>query len=89
VKKELLTELIEDFFAFSGENEGLDYTMQDFIGYLNAKKGIIRRDMSTIPGKKGNRFTDIYRNNAAGTYVPVRQGIYQKSSPGQSFADCR
>lgn len=65
MKKELLTELIEDLCAFSGENEGHDYTMQDFIGYLNAKKGFANRDMSAMHGKKGNSFTDIYRNNAS------------------------
>jgi DNA-binding MarR family transcriptional regulator len=64
IKKEILTELIEDLFVFSEENKGKDYMIQDFLGFLNLKEGRKNVAMRKIGGKKENHFTVNYKNEA-------------------------
>jgi DNA-binding MarR family transcriptional regulator len=62
-KNEILTTLINHFFSFDAEMENHEeYSMDEFIGYLNAKSGEPELDMREISGENKGWFKDEYRN---------------------------
>jgi MarR family transcriptional regulator, lower aerobic nicotinate degradation pathway regulator len=64
-KSEILTTLINHFFAFDAEkgSQG-EYSIDEFIGYLNAKSGSRDMEIREISGDKDAWLTDKYRNSA-------------------------
>jgi DNA-binding MarR family transcriptional regulator len=62
-KSEILTTLIENFFSFDAEMDNHEeYSIDEFIGYLNAKSGSKELEMREISGEKKEWFKDEYRN---------------------------
>jgi DNA-binding MarR family transcriptional regulator len=65
-KSEILTTLITHFFSFDaekGNNE--EYSIDEFIGYLNAKSGSQELVMREISGENKGWFKDEYRNTTS------------------------
>jgi DNA-binding MarR family transcriptional regulator len=65
-KSEILTTLITRFFSFDdemGKNE--EYSIDEFIGYLNAKSGSQELTMREISGENKGWFKDEYRNTTS------------------------
>jgi len=65
-KSEILTTLITHFFSFDaemGNNE--EYSIDEFIGYLNAKSGSQELAMREISGENKGLFKDEYRNTTS------------------------
>lgn len=65
-KSEIITTLITNFFAFDaemGNNE--EYSIDEFIGYLNAKSGSPELAMREISGENKGWFKDEYRNTTS------------------------
>ena len=66
-KSEILTTLINHFFSFDTEKGNQEeYSMDEFIGYLNSKTGTRDRklEMREISGDNDDWLTDEYRNEA-------------------------
>jgi DNA-binding MarR family transcriptional regulator len=64
-KSEILTTLINHFFAFDAERgEKEEYSMDEFLGYLNSKAESKEMEMREISGDKEAWLTDEYRNEA-------------------------
>ena len=66
-KSEILTTLIKHFFSFDTEKGNQEeYSMDEFIGYLNLKTGTRNRklEMREISGDNDDWLTDEYRNEA-------------------------
>jgi DNA-binding MarR family transcriptional regulator len=62
-KSEILTTLIDRFFSFDAEmGNHEEYSMDEFLGYLNAKSGCQELDMRDISGENKGLFTEEYRN---------------------------
>jgi DNA-binding MarR family transcriptional regulator len=62
-KSEILTTLIDRFFSFDAEmGNHEEYSIDEFIGYLNAKSGIEDLAMREISGENKEWFKDEYRN---------------------------
>lgn len=62
-KSEILTTLINHFFSFDAEKGNQEeYSLEDFIGYLNAKSGSQGLVMREISGEKKEWFKNEYRN---------------------------
>jgi DNA-binding MarR family transcriptional regulator len=62
-KSEILTTLINHFFSFDYEmGSREEYSIDEFIGYLNAKSGIQELAMREISGENKEWFKDEYRN---------------------------
>jgi DNA-binding MarR family transcriptional regulator len=62
-KNEILTTLIDRFFSFDAENGNRDeYSMEDFIGYLNSKSGSRELPMREISGENKGLIGDKYSN---------------------------
>ena len=62
-KSEILTTLIESFFLFDAEKGNREeYSMNEFLGYLNARSGGEELEMREISGEKKGWFKDEYRN---------------------------
>jgi len=62
-KSEILTTLINNFFSFDaqmGNHE--EYSMDEFLGYLNAKSGCQDLEMREISGENKGLFSDEYSN---------------------------
>jgi DNA-binding MarR family transcriptional regulator len=62
-KSEIVTTLITDFFSFDAEMGNHDeYSMDEFLGYLNAKSGGQELEMREISGENKGLFNNEYRN---------------------------
>jgi DNA-binding MarR family transcriptional regulator len=62
-KSEILTTLITNFFSFDNEmGNHEEYSMEEFIGYLNAKSGGQELKMREISGEDTGWVNDEYRN---------------------------
>ena len=65
-KSEILTTLINHFFSFDAEKGNHEeYSIDEFIGYLNAKSGSQELAMREISGENKGWFKDEYRNTAS------------------------
>jgi len=65
-KSEILTTLINQFFSFDAEKGNHEeYSIDEFIGYLNAKSGLKELEIRKISGEKKEWFNDEYRNTAS------------------------
>jgi DNA-binding MarR family transcriptional regulator len=65
-KSEILTTLINNFFSFDAEKgKPEEYSMDEFIGYLNAKSDNKELEMREISGKDKDWFKDKYSNTAS------------------------
>lgn len=65
-KKKVLIEIIEQLFAFDVENQSNEkYSMNDFIGYLNAKYKPNDLEMRKIEGEKEKWIKEDYRDREA------------------------
>lgn len=65
-KSEILTTLINQFFSFDAEKGNHEeYSMDEFIGYLNAKSGSPELAMREISGENKGWFKDEYRNTTS------------------------
>jgi DNA-binding MarR family transcriptional regulator len=65
-KSEILTTLINQFFSFDSEKGNHEeYSLDEFIGYLNAKSGSQELAMREISGENKGWFKDEYRNTAS------------------------
>jgi DNA-binding MarR family transcriptional regulator len=65
-KSEILTTLITNFFSFEAEKGNHEeYSMDEFIGYLNAKSESQELEMREISGKNKEWFKDEYRNTTS------------------------
>jgi DNA-binding MarR family transcriptional regulator len=64
-KSEILTTLINQFFSFDAEKVSHEeYSLDEFMGYLNAKSGSQELAMREISGENKGWFMDEYRNTA-------------------------
>jgi DNA-binding MarR family transcriptional regulator len=62
-KSEILTTLIKDFFSFDAEmGNREEYSIDDFLGYLNARSDSEELEMREISGENKGWFNDEYRN---------------------------
>jgi DNA-binding MarR family transcriptional regulator len=62
-KSEILTTLIDNFFSFDSEMGNHDeYSIDEFLGYLNARSGGEELEMREISGENKGWFKDEYRN---------------------------
>lgn len=62
-KNEILTSLINHFFAFDAERgQREEYSLDEFMGYLNAKSGNRELSMREISGENRALIKDEYRN---------------------------
>jgi DNA-binding MarR family transcriptional regulator len=65
-KSEILTTLITDFFSFDTEmGNHEEYSMDDFMGYLNSKSGVQELEMREISGENKEWLKDEYRNTTS------------------------
>jgi DNA-binding MarR family transcriptional regulator len=65
-KSEILTTLINHFFSFDAEKVNQkEYSMDEFIGYLNAKSERQELGMREISGENKGWFRDEYRNTTS------------------------
>jgi DNA-binding MarR family transcriptional regulator len=65
-KNEILTTLINHFFSFDAEKGNQEeYSIDEFIGYLNAKSGGQELAMREISGENKGWFKDEYRNTTS------------------------
>ena len=65
-KSEILTTLINQFFSFDAEKGNREeYSIDEFIGYLNAKSGLKDLEIRKISGENKEWFNDEYRNTAS------------------------
>jgi len=65
-KSEILTTLIDRFFSFDSEmGNQEEYSMEEFLGYLNEKSGREELTMREISGENRGWFKDEYRNTAS------------------------
>jgi len=65
-KSEILTTLITHFFSFDAEKgNDEEYSLDEFIGYLNAKSGSQELGMREISGENKGWFKDEYRNTTS------------------------
>jgi DNA-binding MarR family transcriptional regulator len=65
-KSEILTTLINHFFSFDAEKGNHEeYSIDEFIGYLNAKSGSQELAMREISGENKGWFKDEYRNTTS------------------------
>jgi DNA-binding MarR family transcriptional regulator len=65
-KSEILTTLINQFFSFDAEKGSReDYSLDEFIGYLNARSGLKELEIRKISGENKEWFNDAYRNTAS------------------------
>ena len=64
-KSEILTTLINRFFSFDAEKGNHeDYSMDEFIGYLNSKSGSKELKIRKISGKKNKWLKDEQRSTS-------------------------
>jgi DNA-binding MarR family transcriptional regulator len=62
-KSEILTTLIDNFFSFDSEmGNQEEYSMAEFLGYLNERSGGEELKMREISGENKGWFNDEYRN---------------------------
>jgi len=62
-KSEILTTLINHFFSFDAERgEHEEYSMDEFIGYLNSKSGPKEMEMRKVSGENTNWLGNEYRS---------------------------
>jgi DNA-binding MarR family transcriptional regulator len=80
-KSEILTTLITHFFSFDAEKGNPEeYSIDEFIGYLNAKSGSQELVMREISGENKGWFKDEYRNTASDiSILIVLMNRYAKS----------
>jgi len=65
-KSEILTTLINQFFSFDAEKGNHEeYSMDEFIGYLNSKSGSQELAIREISGENKGWFKDEYRNTTS------------------------
>jgi DNA-binding MarR family transcriptional regulator len=65
-KSEILTTLITNFFSFDAEKGNHEeYSIDEFIGYLNSKSGRQELVMREISGENKGWFKDEYRNTTS------------------------
>jgi len=65
-KSEILTTLINQFFSFDAEKGNHEeYSIDEFIGYLNAKSGLKELEIRKLSGENKEWFNDEYRNTAS------------------------
>jgi len=64
-KSEILTTLINHFFSFDAERgEHEEYSIDEFIGYLNSKSGTKEMKMRKVSGENTNFLNDEYRSTS-------------------------
>ena len=64
-KNEILTTLINHFFSFDAERgEHEEYSMDEFIGYLNSKSGTKEMEMRKVSGEKTDWLRDEFRSTS-------------------------
>ncbi|MCU0462224.1 MAG: MarR family winged helix-turn-helix transcriptional regulator [Bacteroidales bacterium] len=80
-KSEILITLINHFFSFDSEKGNPEeYSIDEFIGYLNAKSGSQELMMREISGENKEWFKDEYRNTASDiSILIVLMNRYAKS----------
>lgn len=80
-KSEILTTLINKFFSFDAERSNHDeYSLDEFIGYLNSKSVSQELVMREISGENKEWFKDEYRNSASDiSILIVLMNRYAKS----------
>jgi len=80
-KSEILTTLITHFFSFDAEKGNPDeYSIDEFIGYLNSKSDCQELVMREISGENKGWFRDEYRNAASDiSILIVLMNRYAKS----------
>jgi len=65
-KSEILTTLINNFFSFDNEiGNHEEYSMNEFLGYLNAKSDRQELEMREMSGENKDWFKDEFRNTAS------------------------
>ena len=65
-KSEILTTLINHFFSFDAEKGNQEeYSIDEFIGYLNAKSGTKELEIRKISGENKEWFKDEYRSTTS------------------------
>jgi len=65
-KSEILTTLITHFFSFDAEKGNLEeYSLGEFLGYLNSKSVSQELAMREISGENKGWFKDEYRNTTS------------------------
>jgi len=65
-KNEILTTLVNHFFSFDAEKGNQEeYSIEEFIGYLNAKHSSQGLEIRKISGENKKWLTDEYRNTAS------------------------
>jgi len=65
-KSEILTNLIDNFFSFDSEmGNREEYSMDEFLGYLNARSGVQELEMREISGENIGWIKDEYRNTTS------------------------
>ena len=63
VDKKIITELIEEIYNFDAEFQSdSEFTMTDFVGYLNSKTGKLNIDKRKIAGEEQNPMFGTYDN---------------------------
>ena len=80
-KSEILTTLVTQFFSFDAERDNHEeYSLNEFIGYLNVKSGSQELVMREISGENKEWFKDEYRNVASDiSILIVLMNRYAKS----------
>ena len=64
-KSEILTTLINHFFSFDAERgEHEEYSMDEFIGYLNSKSGTKEMEMRKVSGENTDWLRDEFRSTS-------------------------
>jgi DNA-binding MarR family transcriptional regulator len=64
-KSEILTTLINHFFSFDAERgEHEEYSIDEFIGFLNSKSGTKEMEMRKVSGENTNFLKDEYRSTS-------------------------
>jgi DNA-binding MarR family transcriptional regulator len=64
-KSEILTTLIENFFSFDSEKGNhAEYSMDEFLGYLNSKSGTKELEMRKVAGKNTKGLKDEFHSTS-------------------------
>ncbi len=71
-KSEILTTLINQFFSFDAEKGSqIEYSMDEFIGYLNSKSSNKELKIREISGDKIKRLKDDYRSTSVNISILI------------------
>lgn len=88
-KSEILTTLITRFFSFDDEKgKPEEYSLDEFIGYLNSKSGSQELEMREISGENKEWFKSEYRNTTSDiSILIVLMNRYAKSYIKKALID--